>query len=62
MNSSVSTNTCNATLLDSAQASRILSVDIELTLARMADDLLDYLKQLLGFMPIFKTEAVLHST
>jgi len=35
---------------------------VELTLERMADALLDNLKQSLGFMPVFKIEAALHGT
>jgi putative transposase len=35
---------------------------VELTLERMADALLDKLKQLLGFIPVFQVKAVLHST
>lgn len=33
---------------------------VELTLERVADALLDHLKQLLGFIPIFQIKAVLH--
>jgi hypothetical protein len=35
---------------------------VELTLERMADALLDHLKQLLGFIPVFQIKAVLHGT
>jgi len=35
---------------------------VELTLEKMADALLDHLKQLLGFIPVFQIEAVLHGT
>lgn len=35
---------------------------VELTLERMTDALLDKLKQLLGFIPVFRIKAVLHGT
>ena len=35
---------------------------VELTLERIADALVDNLKQLLGVIPVFQLKAVLHAT